>query len=291
MTDRENYGVFILTHGRPDKVVTHRSLRRHGYTGPIVVLVDDEDEAVPRYRECYGDEVTVFSKAEVARRIDVGDRRPERTAIIYARHAAFDIARERGWDYLVQLDDDYSTFIYRPQAAGHSSRFGVSYGSEPIVQFDKVWRLLIDLLEDTGALTVAMSQGGDHMGGAQSSTLRAGYKRKAMNSFVLRTDRPIAFTGRMNEDVSAYCLGGSRGELFLTVTQLQLQQLATQSLAGGMTAAYRDGGTYLKSFYTVMQCPAFVRIREMGRTDRRWHHSISWNNAVPKILSPDVRRA
>lgn len=51
-----------------------------------------------------------------------------------------------------------------------------------------------------------------------------------------------------------------------------------------MTDAYIDGGTYVKSFYTVMYCPSFTKIITMGRTNRRLHHSISWPNAVPLII-------
>ncbi|EFI4081186.1 TPA: hypothetical protein J5F60_004390 [Escherichia coli] len=41
---RDDFCVFILTHGRPDKVLTYRTLRRAGYTGKIFIVVDDEDK-------------------------------------------------------------------------------------------------------------------------------------------------------------------------------------------------------------------------------------------------------
>lgn len=40
------YGVFILSHGRPTKQKTYQMLRRDGYTGPIRIVCDDEDETV-----------------------------------------------------------------------------------------------------------------------------------------------------------------------------------------------------------------------------------------------------
>jgi len=40
----------------------------------------------------------------------------------------------------------------------------------------------------------------------------------------------------------------------------------------------------VKSFYTVMAAPSCTTIRTMGRTDRRLHHHIDWDKAVPKIL-------
>lgn len=35
---RDDFCAFILTHGRPDKVLTYRTLRRAGYPVPDVML-------------------------------------------------------------------------------------------------------------------------------------------------------------------------------------------------------------------------------------------------------------
>jgi hypothetical protein len=89
----------------------------------------------------------------------------------------------------------------------------------------------------------------------------------------------------MNEDVSAYTTHGARGALFATVGQVHLNQVQTQAAEGGMSAAYRDGGTYIKSFYTVLANPSCVSVALMGTVNPRLHHSINWNLAVPRIVS------
>jgi len=66
---------------------------------------------------------------------------------------------------------------------------------------------------------------------------------------------------------------------------IQLDQLDTQSNAGGMVDVYNDSGTYVKSFYSVMYCPSCVTIRTIGIHHTRLHHSVAWNNAVPVFLS------
>src|SRR5690606_33121942 len=115
--------------------------------------------------------------------------------------------------------------------------------------------------------------------------------RKAMNMFFIRTDRPVNFIGRINEDVNTYVTRGNRGELFFTPVHLILNQQDTQSQSGGMTEMYMDEGTYVKSFYTVMMAPSCVKvsaIKGAGRgTNRaaRFHHSVKWHHAVPMILS------
>ena len=40
----KDFGVLILTHGRPDNQKTTKALRKHGYTGRIVYVIDDEDK-------------------------------------------------------------------------------------------------------------------------------------------------------------------------------------------------------------------------------------------------------
>lgn len=98
--DPAKFAAFILTHGRSEKVITYRSLRRHGYTGPIYLIIDDEDPTGDQYRETFGAEwVIAFSKAEIAATFDEGDQSPDRRTIVYARNACFGIAADLGLDY------------------------------------------------------------------------------------------------------------------------------------------------------------------------------------------------
>jgi hypothetical protein len=42
--DKTKFAIFILTHGRPHDVVTFQTLRDCGYTGKIVIVIDNEDK-------------------------------------------------------------------------------------------------------------------------------------------------------------------------------------------------------------------------------------------------------
>jgi len=44
-----------------------------------------------------------------------------------------------------------------------------------------------------------------------------------------------------------------------------------------------------RSIYSVMYCPSFVKIGEMGSVVKRLHHRINWNCAVPKILNESYK--
>ena len=273
----------ILTHGRPDKVYTVKTLRKCGYTCDIILVVDNEDRTVDEYKKKY-DDVYVFDKKAVASQIDEGDNFNDRRAIIYARNAAFDIAKERGYRYFIELDDDYMEFSYTYNRDGEMKQ-------RSIYNLDRVFDALVDFKNSTGAITVALAQRGDFVGGKGNNIVRGEIlKRKAMNSFICDTERPFEFFGKINEDVNTYTVLGGRGELFFQVPHVSLNQMTTQQSDGGMTDIYLDSGTYVKSFYTVMYAPSCTKIRPMGAVYSRLHHSINWNNAVPKIVPESIKK-
>jgi hypothetical protein len=278
MPNHQNSAAFILTHGRPDTVVTYDLLRRSGWTRPIYLIVDDEDETVPNYRKRYGEQVVMFSKEEIEKKFDIADTQTDRRTITYARNASFEIAESLGLEYHIQLDDDYRHFEYRYAQDGQLK-------TQPIRSMDSVFDVLAQFLDISNAHSIAMAQGGDLMGGVNSTRYKERVLRKAMNSFICRTDRRFTFIGRMNEDVNTYTTLGSRGALFFTVVDIDLVQTPTQSQSGGITELYKTFGTYTKSFYTVMMSPSSVRVSTMGTSHQRIHHNISWNKTVPKIIS------
>ena len=280
---REDFCAFILTHGRPDKMHTFRTLRSHGYTGKVFIVIDDEDGDGEEYKRIYGDDVLVFSKDEVGRYTDQFDNFSDRRSALWARNACWDLAKQAGYRFFIQLDDDYTRWKYRRRGTGH--RFSTSVEEEyhgwKISNLDMVFDALIRLVETTPIKTVALSQGGDHMGG-EPHKLR--YRRKAMNSFVCDTQKPFFFRGRINDDVNTYVSLGRTGDLFFADMELQLDQLQTQTNPGGMTELYLDSGTYVKSFYTVMAVPSCTTIELYGRFNKRLHHKINWRKAVPLII-------
>jgi hypothetical protein len=216
--------------------------------------------------------------------IDTGDNFSGRTSTIWPRNAFWALAERVGCRYFIQLDDDYTEFKFRFTSDGQYKYTTWRLSS------DGVFAALVEFLNNTNSLSVAMSQGGDFIGGG-SGGLKL--MRKAMNSFVCDTKKPFYFIGRMNEDVNTYVTMGLRGYLFFTTSQVQLDQKQTQTNSGGMSELYLDSGTYIKSFHTVMRAPSCVKIGQLGdpRSKQfRIHHKINWNNTAPKILSEDYKK-
>lgn len=283
------FAVFILTHGRCGGIKTDTLLRRRGYTGPIYYLVDDEDEQLPLYMETYGDAVVVFDKRETARHVDAADNFGNRRCVLYARHAVAGIAADMGLRYYQTFDDDAYSLGWRWAD-------GDVLMSREVTDYDSVVSVLVGLLEDTGAMAVAIAQGGDFIGGVGSSNERRDYSRKCMNTFIMRAGMTLDFKGTMNEDVAAYTLHGMRGDLLLTVNCLCVAMTATQAGAGGMSAEYLETGTYVKTAYSLVTSPSCVSVGYMedhsrgGGRGGRIHHIVHNDRAYVRIVPESCRK-
>lgn len=285
----DSFCTFIISHGRPDKVVTLNTLKRCGYTGPLFIVCDNEDKTVAQYRQNFGAErVLVFDKLHYATLVDNADNFQNRRTTTHARNACFDFAAQLGFEYFLVLDDDYTDFRFTFAADGKFLR-------KRIQNIDPVFSAMRRFLDhDERIDSVCMMQTGDMIGGENSTLFKGQYfpfkNRKAMNSFFCKTSRRFWFFSRLNEDVNTYLFLGHRGRLFFTIPEVYLQQAQTQATAGGMSEAYLASGTYVKSFYTVMIGPSYA-VATITASMKRMHHKITWNNAVPKILDESHKKA
>lgn len=291
MQIERNFAAFILTHGRSDNVYTYQTLRRYGYSGQIFLIVDDEDKHLADYQRKFPGEVVVFSKNKAALLFDEGDNFKDKRAVVYARNALWQIAEQLGVTHFIELDDDYTGFYYRIDENGF-------YGNWRL-DCDWLFSAICDYIDKTPFVTVALSQGGDHIGGGGGVKSNCAL-RKAMNAFVCRTDRPFKFLGRINEDTTAYTFLQRQGVPFLTLIAAQLIQKTTQANEGGLTDIYKSMGTYVKSFYSVLFTPSAVSVSTLkSSTTRngkktegyaRLHHKVDWKAIAPQIIREKHRK-
>ena len=280
----KDLAVFIMVHGRPERMWTYNTLRKHGYTGKIYLVADDLDDTRSQYKEIYNEELVVFNKKEAYKKMDSGDNTGDLRSTLFSANTIFDLAKERDIKYFFIMCDDYTDFEYRHDA-------DLRYGGWIVKSLDKVFNALLQYYKSINAKTIAFAQSGDFMGGKNSQLARQlKMKRKAMNTFLCSTERPFKFLGRMNEDVTTYVNLGSKGDLFLTIPNISIYQKPTTKEAGGLTDLYLEFGTYIKSFFSVMYNPSSVKISQIGYTNKRLHHQVRWNNAVPKILNEKYRK-
>lgn len=278
--------MFILSHGRADKIFTLGVLERTGYTGDWFIVIDNEDETAHEYYKNYGEEnVILFDKKAISETFDTADNFNNRKTIVYARNACFQIAKDLGYRYFMELDDDYNDFSFR---FNHKKIFK----HLRVKNLDLIIEKMIRFYDVSGATCLAVAQGGDYIGGVVGMFGKQIFlRRKAMNTQLCSTDREFQFLGRINEDVNTYISMGHLGKLFFTTNLLAINQKPTQSNEGGMTETYLESGTYVKSFYSIIFSPSSVRIALMGNKNMRIHHKISWKNTTPYILDEKYKKS
>lgn len=279
----ENFAVFILTHGRAENVITLKALEKAGYSGKTYLVIDDEDEQEDLYREKYGEQVIQFCKKEAAEKTDVMTPSRKRNAVVFARNECWNIAKQLGLTHFCVLDDDYKNFGIRYIDDGKLKEAKIS-------EIDSIFTALIEFLDNSGAITVCMAQGGDYIWGADGGFFRKGLSRKAMNVWFMKTDRQFQYMGLTNEDTNMYVTLGGIGKLMFTVTNISVNQIQTQDNPGGLTDIYKQDGTFIKSFYSVMCRPDCVKVAAMGDHYMRMHHNVEWGYCVPKIINEKWRK-
>lgn len=263
-------------------------LQKGGYSGDWFMVLDDMDETREQYEKTFGKEhIIVFDKKAEAKKVDTCDNFDKWGVILFARSVCFRLAKERGYTHFLELDDDYKEFEIRTIK-------GEKLMTRRVQNLDKFFNVMWDYLDKAKSVdSIATMQGGDFIGGAKCMERRQRVEapRKVMNTFFCRTDRRVNFLGRINEDVNTYAKEGNVGKVFLSALPVCVVQGITQRNKGGMTETYLDGGTYLKSFYSVMLMPSAVKIGIMGDKHLRIHHNVDWRFCVPKIISQKWKKS
>ena len=273
----KDFAVFILSHGRADTISTYRALRDGGYTGRTYVVIDNEDDQEELYRQKFGDDIIQFDKRDYLEKTDLGDLDTDRRIGVFARNFIQDEAKRLGYKFHLQLDDDVHGFTYRFAQGKVLRALHCSH-------LDEVFSGMVEYMKETPITSLSFALSAYNMGGVDGS-IKEGMTRKTMTTFLMRADDVQYFHMRMNDDITTSLINGMRGKLYYSYLPIEVEVDKTQVKAGGMTDIYQKNGTYRKSFYSVMCCPSCVKVSAMGITDYRIHHTISWNNAVPKLLS------
>lgn len=277
-----NTAVFILSYKRPYKVLTYNLLKSLNYNGEIYIVASDDDPSLNEYIEKFKTNLIVFSKENARDITDLCDNWENRKLVVFARNQIYRIAKNLRLKYFCVLDDDYDRFSYR-------RCFGNTLKGFKVKDINTIMESCFNYLDKTENLDCfAWCQDGDFIGGA-SAFEDIGCKRKIMNAYFFKTERPIRFLGSINEDLNASVYEGQRGKVFFTINDISIHQLLTQQNAGGLTDAYLDSGTYIKSFYSVIVAPNCVKVSALGNKDLRIHHKVKWSNACPKIIREEVK--
>ena len=285
--------VIVITYGRAERLPTLRRFKEDpNWTDHWLLLCSDDDPDLAKYFELYPGRVAVFNKIEAETNFDCGDNFGIRASAPYPRAVTHELTELLGYRYALVLDDDYCLFQWRFDPDTH--QYAATKLTNLTDTIDACRQFCADTtLQDRRGVTVALSQGGEWIGGADNYRMgrQISGKRKAMNWFLIDTEWPITFPGKLNEDVNMYTQEQRAGRVIpFTLAQASLEQDDTQSAEGGVTETYLKVGTYMKSMYSVMRCPSAVTVRPLGGgVTPRMHHFVDYDACAPAII-PETHR-
>ena len=276
----------ILTHRRAKTFTTRKLLLDLGWPWLIYLLVEQRDPDLPEYKRLYGDEVLIYDREQVE--VDYFDNNGPTSVAVHARNATNDWCRKLGITHQLQCDDD----LYGCHLATELNNdlrwlyhWRVSRLPEwcqhylfPYVCL-QLWQL-IDRVPFMRAACIGMSS--DCAGKVYLT------RRKVMQAILISQRKPITFSARFNEDVTTYVTLNSLGEVTPEFDLIVQQSKPTQVRSGGMSNEYKQVGTYIKTFYTVLRWPESITIADLGLV-WRIHHFIR-PHIYPKIVPPTVRK-
>lgn len=243
---RDDFAVLIITHARPETQPTQKALKKVGYTGRVILILDDEDETRAEYIRRYGEEnIRIFSKDAVC--FDTMDNfHKQKKVSAYARNACWEIAKQEGLRYFLMLDDDYPNFQIRYPLKGKMKK-------RAITDFDAVIDAYIKLLEVEPVRSISFSVDGDYIGGVNKKN-EQGIWQGGRNSYFCDTSKPFEFAGRIMEDLTTPVINNNLGKLFFVVGCVETVQTAKR-LGGGVLVHIMKMQADIRSICTpLLQC-------------------------------------
>jgi len=152
-----NICIFIITHGRPESILTLKTLSEAGSKLPYYLVIDNEDKQEQKYFDKYKENVLQFDKKQYALQVDNFDNSGNYRTTTHARNACFDFAEKLGFENFLVLDDDYTEFKFRiKKGLVHpKDRFKIKK------DIDKVFLKTMEYYLSSNFASICFSQGGD----------------------------------------------------------------------------------------------------------------------------------
>lgn len=280
---RDDFAVMIISHGRPE-CQTFQVLKSSGYTGKIYIICDDEDAKLEQYKSIYGDIIRVFHKDDSE--FDIGDNfKGPNQVCVFAKNECLKYAKELGLKYMLMMDDDLSSLVYRYNNQGKLE-------SKKVNNFDDLLELLFDFLDSVDRLTcISFGRVMDYMGGVNgnySNILNFSY-----NSFLFRVDKIFAQKGRIMEDAIWNVENIHNGYLNFVQKNVQASyevwgHKSKNSQSGGMVEIYQESKKYQQNFYPVLFNPnmRYLEIDKEGKPQLRLEVK---SKVFPRILREECK--
>lgn len=273
--------IYIISKGRP-QCLTAKTLTEMKYPGAWFIVCGNNDETIPQYQEKWGkDRILIFDWYEQIKHTDVLDnfgfeKMPSGAAPV--RNAVFDFSRARGELRHWQLDDDFTGFYLTNAECNHNIR-----------ATGDVFYWWLGRIAQFGYET-SMANVGFMLSSSQFPQEAKGFNNRIFAAHNMSNDPTITpeWRSRFNDDtihaITVHRLG--------KMTEMQFRWIGittplTQQEAGGLTDLYKALGTVRKTAYLMLLAPNASKLTVRFR---RFHHIMTWNKIMSKLISEKWRK-
>ena len=274
---RDDFAVFILTHGRPNNQKTLNTLLSMGYNGKYYLVLDDQDNTASEYYANYPrDSILIFNKNHYLKTVDSGMCKPVAKFAVFARNAIEDLARDMGYKYFMMLDDDIYCFRIRYEVDGSLK----SYKCDGII--NEVFMHCLEYMDNAPIACLMPGVCNMYRSGAIAVQDWTSKYRISVNCFIRNTDYKVEWRLNMFEDLITALDYNRTSQIWITFVPLQIDVgLGNGKVAGGNTDTYKTFDGFRMAFMPLMVYPD---CNDVGFYKDHWkpitHTSIAVNNII-----------
>lgn len=282
---RNDFAVFIITHGRPDKQFTYKALRECGYSGKIYFVIDDTDTTIQEYINNFGvDNILVFDKNYYINsdRFDNGTNEGIFACATYARRAVEDIAKCIGLKFFCMADDDITKFVIRYNFNGTLKRI-------KLIDIDSVFDTYLDFFADKPIGCIGFSNPSIFFD--KDLKLRVeGLLDLPLNLFIRKTTSITMWSCWYGEDDIAAINANKTGSLWLNIPYVMRE--ITNLGTGAMCEIYASKSSYLRTFAKFRYNPSdfYITLNVKGQLSGQYVLRKASKSMFPKIISDRYKR-
>ena len=271
---KNDYAVFIISHKRPE-VETLKALEKSGYQGEYFIVIDDTDPTIEEYKSRYGEHLLVFNKEEIWKNTDTIDNFKTMTCCTYPRNYCIKAAREKGYKYLINFDDDIKGFSIRFEKNN-------KLASKNISDINFVFEKYIEFLKTSNFNCLGFILSTKLIGGLKNSIAKNKFYHTPMNSFILKANSDY-FSGTSFEDVVYSIRENNVGRITCAIMPVVLYPSPVLTSKGGMAETYAVQNEFTQYFRVKIVNPSAITIKvdSSGKVTTQTHEAFF----VPKIMN------
>lgn len=276
------YSVFIISHGRADRVETYDTLRNAGYHGPINIVVDTDDEK--EYRERFGRDVIAFDKDMIREKADTIYPYKLNSSALYSRIFVEMCADQiMSTNAYIVLDDDITNFRHRYIENG-------SIKTAPVVNITKVFDNYIEYMLTANIATLSFIYNMFFVSGVECLNRRVADSRHTYQIHIRNLNCKVDWTALANNDTITELNTMKLGYLWWSLPFIDFDAVPMNTKSGGMKEVYDSVSDYEKNFLAVISCPNCCKVGYSESTRGKIRIVEDKHTSYPMIVSSRYRK-